>query len=1709
MRKLLLLFLGIIFIPLAMYAGPAMSGLIKDKQPDGTPVEYYLRGDEKINWMESPDGYTLLLDSSRRIVYALQNSDGDIEPSTVVYKGTSLKRSIDPATIAIPKRLFYSNSQVDKMLQIWNVEKEQVRVRSVGSRPYQGEFRVLCVLVDFADRPMTTENVKYKFEMLLNQRGYVGTLGNPGYGSVKDYFLENSYGKVNITFDVIGPYRAEEMSNYRGTHVYQVTNLSKLGKFLIQNKIQNEPNLDLSLYTDGYSEINRLHIIFAGEDQAFAGLANGFAWGHQYGFGMGASSEPGNPDDYLCVSPKDGQTYRFKRYSCSAELTPNMRNKDEKQVSTIGVPTHELAHLLFESKDFYDGYGIYKGTGQWDLMGGGTHNYITDDFYSSMFYGNSPAHMNMYEKIRLGWVKPKVLTNSGSFSLENAAENPVAYIYQKGNNLTDFTSIESIQDDFFILENRQKKGFDAGLLNGPQYNGPSFQGGLLIYRVDKNIRISSPNYSYPQKLYPVCASSIYAFPGQIEGGNIVDSYGDINNIGCVFGNEYTSFTDASIPSAKTVLEYNDGSVANSIETGKPLTNIVNQNGVVTFRFGDLPDAKYHEDDKEGLRAFLKENKNLEACNLVPSDTLNWNMLEEWVDKFNANSGISVEWSNEVPKRLIGLNLKHMGNKITGSIRFAKFAKLESLDFSFGTILASYNVTNCENLKTLICSNNFYMSSLNIAGCPNLEYLECSVSMIGNLDLSGCPKLKYLSCSINYLTDLDLSNCPDLEYLACGTNLITKLNASVCPKLKYLECERLTYFMNYKGSTKLTDLDVSACADLESLLCGNNDLTNLNIYAGNNLKRLSCANNKLTELDVSNYSKLNDLSCEGNQLKELDLADCSNLSHFSCQNNQLKSLNNIADCINLLDLWCSNNQLSQLDVSASLNILQLDCSFNQLAELKVPQRLDWKELHCNNNYLKFSTLPLPFPSSSWYSYSPQQAIIGEDTPSGQIIDLSSEYNINGNITTYSWYNQNNEAVVLESPANGKFIANLISGNQFLICKMTNANFPGLTLEYTVEIANSTNIYHEDDKEGLRQFLRQPSAEAGKLNLELVGLTVSDTIAWDLSEDWIEKQYLPEVSLVWNTESPRRLVDFYIKALKISGSLDCSKFAELLDLGVYGTKVYELNVSLNKKLENLYCAGDNLTELDLSNNKALRSLNCGGNMISKLDLTNNTLLELLNIEDTLIEEIDISNNKKLKYFMCRRGQIKNIDFSENKDLEDIDCENNQLKKLDLSNNNKLKKLYCENNNLKFSTLPIISPFKEQYQSQKAILGEDTPSDQIIDLSSEYNINGNITNYDWREASGAPVSVKSLGNGKFIAENYAGYDLYCEMTNATFPSLRIIYNVKITQGAIELKDHLKVKLDNNHLVSKGQTFQIYANTSSNLDAVHFGLYNPVNGDLRDSLIVISRTNNVYTCQLRSQTPNSAYMLMPYIYKNGERIDIERPASSAWIDKLPLKVNEDIWGRAVNSYIPSTDVSVNKYIQLNINNKVNELFAIDQFVPFKVYMPTTAPTAARIGLFYPNGAFYMDITASRSTYTYTCEITDEVQEGDYIIMPYIKEAGKVQVIERTPNSKLMDRLPIKVNAVDIWGDDIWSSPSFRTAPLNVEDRADKVLVSLENLSDILTVNASSEIIKTEIYNIQGILMKKVDRESRFSVNNLSAGVYIVKVATSKGITTHKIKKD
>jgi M6 family metalloprotease-like protein len=508
-------------------ASPAYPGLIKKIQPDGTMISLYLKGDEKVHWMESEDGYSLLYDSNRNIVYATSDEEGNMIASSVAARDVSLRSASDQAFLKnVSKKLTYSQNQVSTLRDIWKMTRSSLPLTANSSQMRAATTtRGICALISFPDKPIT--KTVAQFNNLMNQVGYSA---GGDQGSVHDYYLENSYGKIDFEITVAGPYTLSKPWSYYGANdpSTKQDSITRVHEFATEaaNLTFKDPSINPATYdnnNDGY--IDGFHIIYAGYGEE-AGAPASAIWAHESGI---ATLKFGNE--------------KLDTYSCSPELS----GSSGSNITHIGVVCHEMGHAL-GAPDFYDtsSTGSYTGTGNWDLMAGGSWNNS----------GACPAHINMYEKIQLGWVAPVVLNSAKAITgMLNSAQNAKAYRYDT-----------STSGEYYILENRQKTGFDSYIPGT----------GLLIYHVslnNANITNNNVNAGYPQKMYPVCAS---ATTNPNSTGQAA-SYGKINSAGCPFpgtsGN--TSFTDNTIPSAISL---------NGASTFKPVTEIQEQNGVISFNF---------------------------------------------------------------------------------------------------------------------------------------------------------------------------------------------------------------------------------------------------------------------------------------------------------------------------------------------------------------------------------------------------------------------------------------------------------------------------------------------------------------------------------------------------------------------------------------------------------------------------------------------------------------------------------------------------------------------------------------------------------------------------------------------------------------------------------------------------------------------------------------------------------------------------------------------------------------------------------------------------------------------------------------------------------------------------------------------------------------------------------------------------------------------
>ena len=535
--------LACMFIPATLlYAVPAYPYPITYTQPNGDTLTIRIKGDEKIHWHESLDEFTLFLNQEGYLTYAQLDENGNLQASA--YIATDIEKR-DIATVlflnTIKKKLFFSEVQIQVMLQVWEMEEEFAQQNETkGSNGIFGHYKGMCALVNFPDK--TLKFGPEDFDRLMNEIGY--TNGNVK-GSVRDYFKEISYGNFEMSFTMFGPYTAQSAITY-----YAGESGSDRVKALateIALKIFQEPGINFANFdANNDKEVDCFHFIFPGVGKETNSNLKTI-WSHK-----GNLSTP--------VS-KDGKT--ISKYSCSPEL------KSANTIISIGVMCHEMTHNYGGVPDYYDddyagSGGEYPGTGDWDLMASGCYNGNS----------NTPSHPNMYIKVQFGWVTPIVLNEAGSVStMPNAAEKPVA-----------FRINTNTPTEYYLLENRQKVGFDSQIPGS----------GLLIYHVSYTGQ-GCTNCKHPQKMYPVVASRTTQMPNTDP-----KSYGSVNKQGCLFPHTYTnagvtttkdSFEDDTTPAMWT---WNNASV------GKPITNIKKNesNKTISFDFmGGGDEVGIHENVK--------------------------------------------------------------------------------------------------------------------------------------------------------------------------------------------------------------------------------------------------------------------------------------------------------------------------------------------------------------------------------------------------------------------------------------------------------------------------------------------------------------------------------------------------------------------------------------------------------------------------------------------------------------------------------------------------------------------------------------------------------------------------------------------------------------------------------------------------------------------------------------------------------------------------------------------------------------------------------------------------------------------------------------------------------------------------------------------------------------------------------------------------------
>jgi M6 family metalloprotease-like protein len=405
---------------------PASPYPMQIKQADGSVLTIRIHGNEAIHHKETEEGYTILPNAQGIYEYAILDNNGYL-----VLSGMKAANQISETAMQknLPlKHLRFNSVQVKAITDDFNaMNAEAIEMGRMYkgtpkvNYPTMGNLKMLAICMQFPDEPSI-----YPVSVIndvLNQPNYNGT------GSFKDYFIANSYGQSNPTIDVAGWYTTTKNREQYGQKLNSGATNSAYNsnvRELVMRALDSADirgNVDFTKYdNDKDGDMDGVLIFHAGYG-AEQGV-NGFIWSHRSA--ISAVFKDGISIRDYCINP-------VKR-SWNGEI----------RAVGIGVLTHEWGHImgLPDLYDTNDNNGSSEGIGEWGLMG--SCGWLNQE--------RTPCMLEAWSRVQFGWLDERMLVQPGSYQLKAAIDTGACYRI----NTTRL-------NEYYLLENRQRKGFDAAL----------------------------------------------------------------------------------------------------------------------------------------------------------------------------------------------------------------------------------------------------------------------------------------------------------------------------------------------------------------------------------------------------------------------------------------------------------------------------------------------------------------------------------------------------------------------------------------------------------------------------------------------------------------------------------------------------------------------------------------------------------------------------------------------------------------------------------------------------------------------------------------------------------------------------------------------------------------------------------------------------------------------------------------------------------------------------------------------------------------------------------------------------------------------------------------------------------------------------------------------------------------------------------------------
>lgn len=476
-------------------------------QPDGTPFEAVLIGDEIFAYYQTPDGKStgegkVIVEDpkSRWWYYAKPKADGTLERTTQAVGVAGLKApSADLLNVEKAQWL-------DAVARIGEARAAELAGPSSSPQmaPPSGTVRGVLLLVNFSDTATTFTSAD--LDGLMNTTGYNS---NGALGSVSDYYYECSYGAFTLQMDVYGWFTLPQTRAFYGQNSGGAGTDQNPRQMIIDALAAADASVDFANYdADGDGKVDVFGVTHQGQGEESGGGTDAI-WSHTSNLATAVTVDGKSVQDYFTAP---------ERY-------------DAMSLATIGVYCHEMGHHMFNLPDLYDLDGSSYGVGRWSLMGYGT--WLGPN-------GAKPCHPDPWCKMALGWLSPtRIISPQAGISLPSYDATATALLIP----------VDPYQDgEYFLVCNRYKRATAEAATGFDQYLPGS---GALVLHIDDYV---ANNRSEARKKVDV---------EEADGLNHLDTKSNQGDSGDLYPNGASAFSDSSSPNTRDNVGGSTGIVVDS------------------------------------------------------------------------------------------------------------------------------------------------------------------------------------------------------------------------------------------------------------------------------------------------------------------------------------------------------------------------------------------------------------------------------------------------------------------------------------------------------------------------------------------------------------------------------------------------------------------------------------------------------------------------------------------------------------------------------------------------------------------------------------------------------------------------------------------------------------------------------------------------------------------------------------------------------------------------------------------------------------------------------------------------------------------------------------------------------------------------------------------------------------------------------------------